>query len=99
MQARLPTLENLKKTIQGEGKKGLPPNPTHMDDLTEIPDILQRTAAGENFSLYDSRDDEDYELGYRIIIFGTRNNLKLLLNSDIRFVDSTFQVVPSIFFQ
>ena len=98
VQARLPTLENLKKTIQREGKKVLPPNPTHIDDLMEIPDILQRTATGDNFLLCDSRDDEDYELEYRIIIFGTRNNLKLLLNSDIWFVDGTFQVVPSIFF-
>ena len=99
VQALLPTNENLKKTIQREVKKGLPPNPMHIEVLAEIPDTLRRTAAGDNFLLYDSRDDEDYDLDHRIIIFGTRQNLKLLFNSDIWFVDGTFQVVPSILFQ
>ena len=51
VQAHLPTRDNLKKTIQREGKKGLPPNSMKIDELTEIPDTFQRTAAGANFIL------------------------------------------------
>ena len=43
---------------------------------------------------------EDYDLDCgRIIIFSTRENLKLLFKSEIWFLDGTFDTVPSMFFQ
>ena len=49
--------------------------------------------------LYNSYEDDEYKQPHRIIIFATRKNLKILSISDTWYVDSTFQVVPSIFFE
>ena len=48
--------------------------------------------------LYDSRDDPDHKSG-RIIMFGTKNNLNILMKSPNWFADGTFKVAPTIFYQ
>ncbi|XP_058799990.1 uncharacterized protein LOC131669250 [Phymastichus coffea] len=48
--------------------------------------------------MYDSHTDEDYNSD-RILVFATRENLRLLFSSTIWFLDGTFDTVPSIFFQ
>lgn len=54
----------------------------------------------ENFLIYDSFEDEDYNLDCgRILVFGTRENLLTLSKSETWFLDGTFQTVPTIFFQ
>ena len=52
---------------------------------------------GEEFLLYDSRyeddeDDEEDEGIPRVMVFATRNNLRLLGKSPRRFLDGTFSV-------
>ena len=92
---------NIQKQIQRVRQKNLPPNPVRIQDLTEIPDIYKETLAGEIFLIYDSFSDENYDLTCgRIIVFATRENLKILFErSKTWYLDGTFKVTPGIFFQ
>jgi len=96
--ANLPLRENLRKTIRRERRIGLPPNPKSLDELEDLPPKYQLSAKGEQFLLFDSRDDPDFGIG-RVIVFSTRRNLEQLAKSDTWFVDGTFKVCPSIFTQ
>ena len=63
-----------------------------------MPDVFKKTPAGDLFLLNDSFNDDDYDLNCsRILVFATRQNLKLLFKSDIWFLDVTFDEVPTIF--
>ena len=64
----------------------------------DLPDVFMKTLAGDLFLLYDSINDYGYALDCaRILIFATCQNLKLLFESQIRFLDGTFDVVPTFF--
>ena len=98
--AQLPDRTNIRKQIQRSRLKELPSNPQSIAALREIPDVYRKTLVGENFLLYDSYEDENYDLECgRIIMFCTQENLRLLFRSQTWFVDGTFSTVPSIFFQ
>ncbi|KAJ4443579.1 hypothetical protein ANN_05253 [Periplaneta americana] len=45
--AQLPKTENFKKCMRRERRSNLPPNPTTIDDLEDIPDRYQRTLMGD----------------------------------------------------
>ena len=50
--------------------------------------------------MYDSFEDENYNQNHgRIIIFSTNENLRNLFKSQTWYVDGTFSVVPTLFFQ
>lgn len=98
VQAHLPTEESIRKSIRRERLKELPANPTSIDELRKLPEQYRKTVVGENFLLYDSYEDDDWD-DDRIVVFATRANVKLLFKSEVWYVDGTFQVVPSIFFQ
>lgn len=66
-----------------------------IEDLTIFLDAFRRIFAGAFFFIYDSYDNE----GGRIIVFSIHKNLKILFKSDIRHLNGTFRIVPSIFFQ
>ena len=84
VQARLPAAENIRKSLLYERAKDLPPNPTTIDELQELPDRFKRKLVGENFLIYDSFEDEDYALPCgRIIVFATLANLKIFFKSNI----------------
>jgi len=55
-----------------------------------IPKRLQQTTRNENFVLWDYK---------RILMFGTAEILKLLLQYDHWFIDGTFKIAPTIFCQ
>ena len=55
VQAQLPELENIRKTIQQEKSSNLPKNPTNIEELHHLPNELKKTLVGENFLLYDIR--------------------------------------------
>lgn len=55
-----------------------------------MPDKFIKTQVDDNFLLYDSYEDEDYDLDDRIIVFATCENLKTLFKSDAWYVDGTF---------
>ena len=87
---------NICKALLYERAKDLPPNPTTIDE--ELPDRFGRTLVGENFLIYDSFEDEDYDLPCgRIIVFATLANLKILFKSNIWYLDGTFRVAPTLF--
>lgn len=101
VQAQLPALVNIRKTIQRERLRLMPANPTNIEELQNVPDKFTKTlAGGETFLIYDSYSDEDYNLSCgRILVFSTLQNLTKLFKSEVWYVDGTFQTVPSIFFQ
>lgn len=92
----LPERENLKKTIRRTRRKHLPTNPKSVNELEDIPDRFQKTLTGDQFLLYDSRDNNDLDHG-RVIVFATKRNLEMLASSDVWFVDGTFKVNKAIY--
>ena len=98
MLTKLPERENLKKQIRRERSKTTPQNPRSLMDLMEIPELYRQTFSGDNFLLYDSRAYDEIPNG-RVIVFGTRRNLELLLECDIWSVDGTFKVSLFLKFQ
>lgn len=98
--AELPDRQNIKKCVQRERLRDMPPNPQDIEDLREIPDKYTKTMAGDVFLQYDSFQDDDYNLGCgRILIFCTKHNLQTLAKSQIWYVDGTFKTSPVIFYQ
>lgn len=85
--ARLPSRENLKKSMRRKRRADFPTNPKSLAELGEIPDQFQVTLAGERFLVSDDNRDGD-----RVITFATRRNLEVLARSEIWFVDGTFKV-------
>ena len=76
----------------------MPLNPTQIQDLAEVTDKYRKNLVGDNFLLYDSYEDDDFNLNCRrIVVFAIYQNLIVLFKSEIWFLDGTFQVVPSIF--
>jgi len=97
--AELPERQNISKAITRHCVKNMPSNPRSMEELHELPMKYKQTIAGEQFLLYDSFEDIDYQLMCgRIIIFATKNNLRLLMNSATWFVDGTFKLFQQYFF-
>ena len=56
-----------------------------------IPKEFQETLHGDNFLLYDNHRQNP-----RILIFGTKESLNLLEQSDLWFCDGTFKVLPEL---
>ena len=93
--ASLPHLINLNKTIPCIRQKaqisiGLPPPLISL----LFPLQLTRTLEDKTFLEYDSRPKNK-----RVVIFSTEKQWKIMKRSSTLFVDGTFSVVPSLFFQ
>ena len=98
--SQLPDRENLRKAITRVRLRELPATPRDIDDLGIIPERFRRIIKREQFLLYDSLEDDDAdEACGRILVFATTDNLRTLGKARTWYVDGTFQVVPSIFFQ
>lgn len=98
--AELPDRENVKKTIRRQRLTEMPSNPTTIQDLREIPHKFTVTLQHQPFLIYDSLQDDDCnDSQEKIIIYTTRENLRLLFQSRIWYVDGTFKSAPAIFFQ
>jgi hypothetical protein len=91
----LPELQHLKRTIRRIRQKvqSSIPLPSSLKTLT-IPSNLTKTTSNKTFLQYDSGPKSK-----RILIFSTKKQLKILKRSCTVFVDGTFSVVPSLFFQ
>lgn len=85
--ARLPSRENIKKTLRRTRRANLPANPNSLEKLGDIPERFAKTVAGERFLVAD-----DNREGSRVITFATRRNLEILAESEKWFVDGTFKV-------
>ena len=93
--AKLPKLDSLKRTIQRQCQRVLaaPAQPLNLLEL-EIPMEYRSTAKGEIFLLYDSGPSPE-----RILIFGTCQNVDMLINSQHWLADGTFKTAPTLFQQ
>lgn len=87
--AKLPDRENLKKSIRRTRRKNLPPNPKTLAELGDIPELYRRTATGDNFFLFDSKDEIN---DGRVLVFATRRNLAVLGECYTWSADGTFKV-------
>lgn len=85
--SKLPDKENLKKTIRRKRRAELPPNPTSLDELQDIPERYKTSLGGDRFLI--SGNDGNGGRGY---VFSTRRNLQLLARSEMWFLDGTFKV-------
>lgn len=97
--AYVPNMLSLRRTIQRDRAQKLPPNPTILDELQEIPAEFRITKSGDDFLLYDSFDDRTWESNQRILMYTTDNNITKLALSPNWYLDGTFKVVPAIFYQ
>ena len=60
----------------------MPSNPTSIEELGEISRSFRVTTQQQPFLLYDSFQDKDYDQDSgRMIIYATRENLRLLFRS------------------
>ncbi|CAF0961397.1 unnamed protein product [Brachionus calyciflorus] len=92
--AQLPSNSADRQAIVREQKRNKPQYPKQPEILSEIevPDWLKMSLKNEDFLFYDSGpSDMD-----RFLIFGTRQNLKLVEYANI-FCDGTFSVAPKLF--
>ncbi|XP_043473262.1 uncharacterized protein LOC122505604 [Leptopilina heterotoma] len=96
--SQLPDRENIKKAMRRRRQANLPPNPTTLEQLQEIPDRYRKTIVGETFLIYDSIESSE-DRDSRVLVFSTRRNLELLFQSSTWFLDGTFKVSPNIFTQ
>jgi hypothetical protein len=96
--ARLPSTVALSRTIQRSRNCNNvpPPNPVTIDSLV-IPSEYTLTLSDLPFLLYDSKNNENWDINNRILIFTTNENLNLLNNSEMWFADGTFKSVLNIF--
>lgn len=95
VQAQLPSRLCLNRTIQrSRNRENRPiPLPLDLEDLV-IPDQYRVTNSGAEFLLFDSGPEVD-----RVLIFSTRNNLRMLRQSRHWYADGTFKTVPNLFGQ
>lgn len=91
--SHLPERENIKKSLRRIRRRNLPPNPTSIMELGEIPDIFQRTVTGDRFLIHDSENNLDG----RVLVFSTKRNLELLALSEMWYLDGTFKVILNFF--
>ena len=93
--AKLPKLDNLKRTIQRQREKdnAAPAQPTSLEELV-IPLEYTKTGKGDIFLLYDSGPHL-----HRILIFGTHHNIEMLAASQVWLADGTFKTAPALFGQ
>lgn len=90
--SQLPERENLKQSLRRKRRRELPPNPKSLAELDVLPDNYKKTLLGDNFLIYDSKEEND-DMEGRVIVFSTRRNLELLVQSSTWFLDGTFKVI------
>lgn len=92
--ANLPTCSQMSRTINRVRNAGNPAkDPSKPDKFNLTPEMV-KTAKGEDFLLFDNANEND-----RMLIFGTKENLRILKECTDLFCDGTFDVVPNLFSQ
>ncbi len=90
--SQLPSLYSLKSSLYRARRERLPPMPSTRADL-DLSGEWCTTLDGEKFVLANDGLDD------KIVIFATESSLRLLAEATTYFVDGTFSVCPSIFYQ
>lgn len=80
--------------------RNLAKNPQNSKTIAELwfDEKHSQTISKKNFILFDSGVEEE-DGNFRIIIFGTQENLDFLIRCDGIFMDGTFSVTPPLFNQ
>lgn len=94
--AKCGTSKNLSAIIHRKRKKEahVPPAPTHRSEF-DIPEEFTKTTTGDPFLIFDSgREDNS-----RILVFGSPVLLNVISEYPHWFVDGTFKVSPTVFYQ
>lgn len=89
----LPPVSQIGRTINRVRNKNSIKIPRNVKKI-ELSEKFTVTKRGENFLLYDNGTEDD-----RLLIFGTRDNLRVLKNSSVIHCDGTFDVAPPGFDQ
>lgn len=74
-----------------------PKNPNKVSEI-QFSEKQSKTKKGQNFILYDSGVNDDLE-DFRILVFGTQENLDFLARCDAWYMDGTFNITPRLFTQ
>lgn len=93
----LPSKSSMKRTVQRRQEIRDEENqvirlPNSREEI--MPEKFCKTIAGESFLLYDSGPTED-----RILVFGTKANLRRLARHNNWYMDGTFSSAPALFAQ
>ncbi|KAJ8685810.1 hypothetical protein QAD02_021603 [Eretmocerus hayati] len=98
--SKLPERPNVNKALRKHRRREMPSNPQSLNEIETIPERFQKTMDREEFLIYDSHEDENFDQRFgRVIVFGTRRNLELLAKSDTWSIDGSFGFAPGIFTQ
>src|SRR6218665_2369108 len=91
----LPAYVASQRAIERQRKRNQLPYPTPQNNAEiTVPEALQTTTREDNFVLWDSGPTDVY----RMMIFGTMENINRLQRNEHWFVDGTFTVAPAIFY-
>jgi len=93
---KLPTVHHLRRNVRRhrQAVNNPLPVPQTVDEIV-IPDRYKVTHDGQDFLLFDSGSDDNN----RMLIFGTRDNIRLLETTAHWFLDGTFKTAPALFVQ
>lgn len=96
--AVIPSQSQLVQTVNRV--RNLAKNPQNSKTIAELwfDEKHSQTISKKNFILFDSGVEEE-DGNFRIIIFGTQENLDFLIRCDGIFMDGTFSVTPPLFNQ
>ncbi|XP_052127756.1 uncharacterized protein LOC127750338 [Frankliniella occidentalis] len=94
VQMQLPERPALRRMVNRAQNAARPGMPTNLQDIVIVAPYT-RTASGERFLHYDSGPGDEE----RILMFTTKENLRILCMSIILFADGTFKTVPNMFLQ
>lgn len=94
----LPTTNSMERTVQRiqeirDENNRIISLPTSREEIV-IPEKFSKNIKGEDFVLYDSGPTND-----RMIVFGTRANLRKLVNNLNWYMEGTFSSSPALFAQ
>ncbi|CAF3467874.1 unnamed protein product [Rotaria socialis] len=92
--AVMPLPSHMESALQKYRRKHIPALPSSLD--FKIPLLYQSTWSGEKFIIADTQRKK---VGGRLIMFGSNEQVDLLLNSTTWFCDGTFKTRPLIFDQ
>lgn len=92
--AIMPSVKSMTRMVGRIRRKSkFPKNPKTLKEL-ELPENFKKTSKGEDFLIFDSGAVDD-----RMLIFGTKKNLKFLSECLSIYMDGTFDVAPPLFQQ
>ena len=90
---KLPCIDTIRRVARRQRAVNRPYLEIPENTLFEIPDPYNVSGTGEKFVHYDNRRDDS------VMIFGTRESLQFLQNSENWFMDGTFSTAPPQFIQ